>query len=45
MIDGRAGDDHDDMGDAAWWAHYVQRIQQAADNYSDARSPDDQVSL
>jgi hypothetical protein len=29
-IDGRAGGDHDDMGDAAWWAGYVAKIEQAA---------------
>ncbi len=36
-IDGRAGDDHDDMGDAAWWARYVQRVQEAADAHSGTR--------
>jgi hypothetical protein len=30
-IDGRAGRDHDDVGDEAWWAAYVGRIQAAAD--------------
>jgi len=30
-IDGRAGRDHDDLGDAAWWASFVARVQAAAD--------------
>ena len=30
-IDGRAGRDHDEIGDATWWARYVERVQQAAD--------------
>jgi hypothetical protein len=30
MIDGRAGGEHDDRGDAVWWARYVARIEQAA---------------
>lgn len=33
MIDGRAGKDHDDAGDAAWWTRYVERVQQAADSH------------
>lgn len=33
MIDGRAGSDHDEMGDAEWWAQYVERVQQAADRH------------
>ena len=33
LIDGRPGDDHDALGDAAWWARYVERIQQAADRH------------
>ena len=33
MIDGRAGRDHDDMGDEAWWTAYVGRVQQAADAF------------
>jgi hypothetical protein len=33
LIDGRAGPDHDDVGDAAVWASYVERVQQAADNH------------
>jgi hypothetical protein len=32
-IDGRAGKDHDDIGDADWWARYVERVQQAADQH------------
>ncbi len=31
LADGRGGRDHDDVGDGAWWAAYVQRIQDAAD--------------
>ena len=31
LIDGQAGRDHDDQGDAAHWAEYVARIQAAAD--------------
>lgn len=31
MIDGHGGKDHDEMGDAAWWARHVERVQQAAD--------------
>lgn len=33
MIDGRAGRDHDDTGDAAWWEAYVARVQGAADRH------------
>ncbi|WP_378738553.1 DinB family protein [Nocardia brasiliensis] len=33
MIDGRAGGDHDEMGDAAWWSRYVERVQRAADSH------------
>jgi len=33
MIDGRAGGDHDDIGDAAWWARHRQRVQDAADKH------------
>jgi hypothetical protein len=33
MIDGRAGTDHDEVGDAAWWARHVERVQQAADRH------------
>jgi hypothetical protein len=33
LIDGRAGPDHDDVGDAAVWASYVERVQQAADSH------------
>jgi hypothetical protein len=32
-LDGRAGRDHDDQGDAQWWDAYVQGIQAAADVY------------
>lgn len=31
LIDGQAGLDHDDLGDAEQWAEYVARIQAAAD--------------
>jgi hypothetical protein len=34
LIDGRAGSDHDEVGDAAWWARYVERVQQAADSHA-----------
>lgn len=30
-VDGRAGRDHDEIGDDAWWSAYVQKIQAAAD--------------
>jgi hypothetical protein len=30
MIDGRAGSGHDEVGDAAFWAAYVERVQTAA---------------
>ncbi|WP_439380327.1 DinB family protein [Amycolatopsis lexingtonensis] len=33
LIDGRAGGDHDDIGDAAWWAAYTARVQAAADHH------------
>jgi hypothetical protein len=33
MIDGRTGANPDDAGDAAWWARYVERVQQAADSH------------
>jgi hypothetical protein len=32
-IDGQAGRDHDDLGDAEYWARYVAQIQAAADTY------------
>lgn len=32
-IDGRGGRDHDDYGDADYWAGYVAQIQTAADSY------------
>lgn len=31
MIDGRGGQDHDDIGDEAHWSAYVRRIQEAAE--------------
>ena len=30
-IDGFAGGDHDDLGDAAWWQAHLERVQAAAD--------------
>lgn len=36
LIDGRAGNDHDDIGDAAWWSNYLGSIQEAADTFRDA---------
>jgi Protein of unknown function (DUF664) len=33
MIDGRAGRDRDDIGDAAWWARHNERVQEAADRH------------
>jgi hypothetical protein len=33
LIDGRGGADHDDAGDAAFWAGYVEGVQQAAERY------------
>ena len=39
MIDGRAGSDHDDAGDAAWWARYLERVQQAADSHRGPSRP------
>jgi hypothetical protein len=32
-LDGQGGRDHDAIGDADWWAAYVQRIQDAAEPY------------
>jgi hypothetical protein len=31
LIDGRGGPDHDELGDADYWAGWLQQIQQAAD--------------
>jgi uncharacterized damage-inducible protein DinB len=33
LIDGRAGRDHDDIGDTQWWAGYGEPVQQAADTH------------
>jgi uncharacterized damage-inducible protein DinB len=30
LIDGRAGNDQDDAGDAAWWSAYTDRLEQVA---------------
>lgn len=35
LIDGRAGDNHDRLGDANWWSEYVANIQAAADTFAD----------
>jgi len=35
-IDGRAGNDRDDVGDTDFWARYVERVQQAADRHRPA---------
>jgi len=36
LIDGRAGNDHDGIGDTAWWTNYLSHIQEAADTFRDA---------
>jgi Protein of unknown function (DUF664) len=36
LVDGRAGSDHDELGDAEWWAAYVQRIRDAAERHREA---------
>jgi len=33
MIDGRAGKDHEDIGDTAWWDKHMARVQEAADHH------------
>lgn len=33
LIDGRAGQDHDDVGDSRWWASYLAGVQQAAEAF------------
>lgn len=33
MIDGRGGRDQDEMGDAGFWARYVEQVQEAADTH------------
>jgi Protein of unknown function (DUF664) len=38
LIDGRAGSDHDEVGDAAWWAKHDERVQQAADRHRGANT-------
>jgi hypothetical protein len=35
LIDGRPGNDHDDVGDSQWWASYLARVQEAADTFQD----------
>lgn len=34
LIDGRAGDDHDEVGNTDWWREFHDRIQRAADTFS-----------
>jgi hypothetical protein len=34
LIDGRAGPDHDAIGDESWWREYVAGIQAAADSFA-----------
>ena len=34
-IDGRGGNDHDEIGDEAWWQSYVARVQAEADEHRD----------
>ena len=36
LIDGRAGPDHDAVGNDAWWRKYVAAIQAAADSFATA---------
>lgn len=38
LIDGRAGDDRDEIGNADWWKEFRDRIQRAADTFPRARS-------
>jgi hypothetical protein len=38
MIDGHAGSDHDEAGDADYWARYVAVVQQAADEHNSGRT-------
>jgi hypothetical protein len=33
MIDGRAGNNYAEVGDAAWWDRHVERVQQAAERH------------
>lgn len=37
LIDGRPGPDHDDNGDAGFWAAYVENVQQAAEAHRRTR--------
>jgi hypothetical protein len=39
MIDGRAGNDYAEAGDAAWWARHVERVQQAAERHREPTQP------
>ncbi|GIH16974.1 DinB family protein [Rugosimonospora africana] len=38
-IDGRAGRDHADIGDAEWWTRHLERVQQAADRHRATEPP------
>jgi hypothetical protein len=38
-VDGRAGRDHDEVGDTAWWARHVERVREAAEHHR-RRGPD-----
>jgi hypothetical protein len=33
MVDGQNGRDHDDTGDAEWWAKHVARVKEAAEHF------------
>jgi hypothetical protein len=33
LIDGQAGPDHDDLGDARWWEDHLARVQRSADAF------------
>ncbi|MFB9903580.1 DinB family protein [Allokutzneria oryzae] len=33
MLDGRAGRDHDDVGDGEWWARHAERVRLAAEKH------------
>lgn len=40
LVDGTGGPDHDEQGDAAWWAAHIGRIQEAADAHAPGRGRD-----
>jgi hypothetical protein len=35
LLDGRAGDDHDEQGDLEWWTAHYARVAQAAEPFAD----------